>query len=392
MRGTQSEAKRTSLVGVVGTVDRVAGAEKAFWAISNGLRERLDLDLVQISQLEPREPLGDDRQLHYLRSEGDHFGVGQILRLRGILKHVRRPAILFSFQMNSNILSIVANLLLPPRLRLPMIINDRANIRTVTTPTLEFGWTWALRISAVRVLARFCYPRAQEIVCNSEANGLQVREFIASESPPISVIYNPVAVAEIQARFPGRDRSDFIQAGSPRIVGHGRLHRGKGWKVLIRSFARVCAVFPVAILRLVGEGQQRSELEALAREIGVADQCEFLGHSGDPLQEVESGDVYVLASRSEGMPNSLLEAIALGLPCVSTDCPTGPSEILGRDGSIGRLVPVGDCEILAREILELLSDGNLRNELGRAARRRALDFRPSNCIDGYEKVIRKYLP
>ena len=90
------------------------------------------------------------------------------------------------------------------------------------------------------------------------------------------------------------------------------------------------------------------------------------------------------------MPNSLLEAVALGLPCVSTDCATGPAEILGRDERAGRLVPVDGEDEMTAAILELLRDGATRHALARAARERAWDFRTEACVDAYAALLAEY--
>ena len=391
---TQPSNGNATLIGVVGEVDRVAGAENAYWLISTGLRERLGFDLVQVCQLPPSNPLADDRELHVLRPDGRRglLGLQQLFGLRRVLLRSKRPAIVFSFQLNTNILAVLANALLPSRLRLPVVVNDRANIRTMTTPTLERGLGWLLRVLVIRLLAPWAYRRARFVVCNSKDNADQVREFLGAGPSSVVAIPNPVRVDEIQSRFSERARSGFIKTGEPVIAGHGRLFHDKGWEMLIRVLARVHDEFPTARLRILGDGILMPELQALAEELGVRDRCDFEGFSDDPLARLDSADVYVLASRSEGMPNSLLEAVALGLPCVSTDCRTGPAEILGRDGEVGRLVAVDDANAMAAEILDLLRDGEARQALSRAARHRALDFRVEKCVDAYADVLAECLP
>lgn len=396
--GTGPEArpswKGTTLVGVVGTIDRGAGAEKAYWSISTGLRERLGFRLVQASQLAPTRPLGDDRELHVLRPDGQRLfrWVAQLLKLRRLLAAVPRPAILFPFQVNTNILAVAANASLPVGRRLPVVVNDRANIRTTTTPTLRLGLAFMFRLLVVRWMGRWAYRRSRFVVCNSKANAAQVREFLGPNAPPVVAIANPVPVEEIQQRFAERDRSVLLDPGRPVIAGHGRLYHGKGWEMLITVLAEVQKEFPGARLRILGEGVLLGELEALAEKMGVRSDCEFPGFVEDPLPAIESADVYVLASESEGMPNSLLEAIALGMPCISTDCPTGPAEILGEDGRVGRLVPVGAAEEMAEAIVEMLRDGERRQILARAARARARDFRTEVCVEAYVQVLAECLP
>ena len=383
-----------TLVGVVGTIDRGGGAEKAYWNISSGLRDQLGFDLVQVSQLQPGEPLADDRELHVLRPAGKRgfLGLQQVFALRRVLLEVKRPAIVLPFQLNTNILTTIANFLLPAELRLTVVVNDRANIRTMTTPTLDQGLGWAIRVCLVRLMAAWSYRRARKIVCNAQANAEQVREFVRVPDSKVVAIPNPLNVREIQSRFPARDRSSLADSSAPVIVGHGRLFYGKGWETLIQALALVHREFPGARLRILGRGVQLPELEAVAEAAGVRGHCDFEGFTPDPFPLLESADVYVLASRSEGMPNSLLEAIALGLPCVSTDCLTGPAEILGRDETIGRLVPVDGTNEMAAAILELLHNGETRNALGRAARRRAEDFRLQACLDAYADVLAGCIP
>jgi len=379
-----------ALIGVVGTVDRIAGAQKAYWSISSGLRDLHGFDLVQVAQLPPAQAVADGRDVAVLRSPKRRglFGLGQVFELRRILYRVKRPAVLFPFQLDANILASLANALLPKRLRLPLVANERANIRTRTALDPSRGLGWWLRISLVRPLGRWCYRRADLVICNTKANAEQVRDFIGRTSPPIQAIANPVPAREIQARFAERDRSQLGDAEAPMIVGHGRLNAEKGWEILIRALVRVHGEFPGARLRILGEGEDLAELESLAESLGIRDRCDFPGFIADPLALLEGADVYVLPSRSEGMPNSLLEAIALGLPCVSTDCPTGPAEILEGGGQFGRLVPVDDVEAMASALLELLGDGSSRDALGRAARRRARDFEVGVCVDAYAEAVR----
>ena len=210
---------------------------------------------------------------------------------------------LFSFQVNTNILAAVANASLPAGRRLPAVLNDRANIRTTTSPTLRLGVAYMLRVLVVRWMARWAYRRARFIVCNSKANAAQVREFVGPKAPPVLHIANPLPAAEIQARFPARDRSSLLDPERPVIVGHGRLYHGKGWEMLIAALPRVQAEFPGARLRILGQGILLGELEALAEAVGVRGDCEFPGFLEDPLPLVEEEDVYVLASESEVMPN-----------------------------------------------------------------------------------------
>jgi glycosyltransferase involved in cell wall biosynthesis len=224
------------------------------------------------------------------------------------------------------------------------------------------------------------------VVCNALANAEQVRQFVGATSPPIDAIYNPLDAVGIQRRFPQRDRSQWLDS-APLVTAHGRLGHQKGWDVLLRAFERVLAEVPEARLRIVGEGPERGELERLAAELGLQGHCELPGFSSDPIAAIEEGDVYVLPSRWEGLPNSLLEAIGAGLPAVAADCPTGPLEILGRDGEFGLLVGVEAVDELANALLRLLGDAALRVRLAAGARRRALDFTLEKNVMAYRPIL-----
>jgi glycosyltransferase involved in cell wall biosynthesis len=138
----------------------------------------------------------------------------------------------------------------------------------------------------------------------------------------------------------------------PVILGAGRLTRQKAFPVLIRAFAEVRRR-RAARLIILGEGEERPELEALVSELGLADDVALPGFRDDALACMASSAVFVLSSSWEGLPTVLIEALAAGTRVVSTDCPSGPREIL-QEGRLGALVPVGDAPALAKAIVEVL--------------------------------------
>ncbi|HGG59591.1 MAG TPA: glycosyltransferase [Gammaproteobacteria bacterium] len=166
----------------------------------------------------------------------------------------------------------------------------------------------------------------------------------------ISVIRNPVITASMlqAAREPVEHRW-FRDHGQPVILGAGRLTVQKDFETLIRAFARVREKHSARLI-VLGEGGQRASLENLVEELGLTDAVDLPGFQRNPHAWMRAADLFVLSSRWEGSPNVLTEAIALGTPVVSTDCPSGPVELL-QEGKFGPLVPVGDVEEMARAIL-----------------------------------------
>ena len=162
----------------------------------------------------------------------------------------------------------------------------------------------------------------------------------------IHVIRNPVITPRLEELASEDAPHEWLQRKPlPVIVGMGRLTRQKGFDTLVRAFAEIQDGTPSRLI-LLGEGQDREDLQELARSLRVHERFLLAGFQGNPYSWLARADLFVLSSAWEGSPNALTEALALGVPCVSTDCPSGPNEIL-QQGRYGPLVPVGDWERLA---------------------------------------------
>ncbi|SDR09480.1 Stealth protein CR1, conserved region 1 [Arthrobacter crystallopoietes] len=161
----------------------------------------------------------------------------------------------------------------------------------------------------------------------------------------------------------------------PLIVAAGRFVPGKRFDHLIRAFASAAPQHPDWRLRLYGSGPQEDAYRRMARRLGVESRLELIPPVTDMLSEWSKASIAALSSRSEGLPLVALEAIAAGVPVVSYDCPTGPSEIID-DGVNGRLIPTGDVQILAHALEELMADPAKRIRMGSAAKASAARFSP----------------
>ena len=195
------------------------------------------------------------------------------------------------------------------------------------------------------------------------------------------IIHNPLTP---RAEPPSAALSDAeaLWTGSKgaRIVTVGSLKAQKNHALLLRAFSRLDR--PDAQLMFVGDGAERETLLVLAHDLGVADRVIFAGFHLDPTPFYKTADLFVLSSDYEGFGNVIVEAMACGVPVVSTDCPSGPAEIL-VNGKYGRLVPVGDTEKLAKGIeKELQASHDTDALISRAA-----EFSPSIAAQSYLKVM-----
>jgi len=190
-------------------------------------------------------------------------------------------------------------------------------------------------------------------------------------------IYNPLRTISPPSPKSFRRAERLWGGGGARILSVGTFKPVKNHALLLHAFSRLSN--PESVLMLVGQGELEQQLRVLAVELGIAERVIFAGFHADLAPFYATADLFVLSSDHEGFGNVIVEALSFGLPVVSTDCPSGPAEILDG-GRFGRLIPVGDAEALSRAMEEALSAPVDRQML----RARAADFSP-------EKVARQYL-
>lgn len=208
-----------------------------------------------------------------------------------------------------------------------------------------------------QIFNRIIQWRARGFVFQTDGAKRQYPHKIQSRS---EVILNPIRENSFPEVYEG-EREKVI-------VTVGRLHPQKNHRLLLRSFADIADDYPEYSLRIYGDGQLRGELEALAGELGIADRTHFEGSVKDVLERIKSASVFAYTSDYEGLPNALIEAMVLGLPCISTDCSPGGAAMLIEDGVNGLLRPVGDAVQFADGLRYLLADPDKAMHIGKAAR------------------------
>jgi GalNAc-alpha-(1->4)-GalNAc-alpha-(1->3)-diNAcBac-PP-undecaprenol alpha-1,4-N-acetyl-D-galactosaminyltransferase len=280
-----------------------------------------------------------------------------------------RPDTVVSFTDRMNVVTLLACRSLP----VDAVISER-----IDPSQQPFGppWSW---------IRRWIYPRARALVVQTQAVRRQMESVMRGR--PIYVIPNAVD-ARSDRPEPEPPRSS---EGRLQLAAMGRLAPQKGFDLLIEAFSRAAEGQPNWSLSILGEGPERRRLEEQIHERRLDSQVRLLGWVPDPTSILRRCDGFVLSSRYEGFPNALLEAMALGLPAISFDCPSGPAEII-QDGADGLLVPAGDIEALATAIRRLLSDEPLRRRLGAEAVRVVERFSSARYFERWEAVLRKDPP
>jgi glycosyltransferase involved in cell wall biosynthesis len=229
-----------------------------------------------------------------------------------------------------------------------------------------------------RQLVSLVYPWADRIVAVSRDSARDLSEFANIPIHRIQTIYNPTISNDMLRQAEEPIEHSFYGHGQPPVIlGVGRLTEQKGFSTLIRAFGIVHKKMPARLL-ILGEGNERAGLESLIHSLGLDGVVDLPGYVTNPFSYMKNSAVFTLSSRWEGLPNVLIQALACGSPAVSTDCPTGPREILDG-GKYGHLVSVGDPEALAQAILRSLQ-GDYRKP-------------PAEWLDQFrvEPVIQQYL-
>jgi len=301
-----------------------------------------------------------------LASSGTSRGVGRILSLplqaADLARELRKwkPDVCVSVLPRSNIAHVMTRWF---GNRQPVLITEQVSSRDAYPSE-------SLKDRLMRSLIARFYPQADQVFPSSEGVKEGLTRF-GVDRDQMQVVYNPVSLSEIDQAASAAP-PDANTGSIPTIITVGRLAYQKDHHTLLRAFALARSRLDARLV-LVGQGPLRDELTALARELGISDRVIFAGWQQNPFAWMANADLFVLSSRFEGFGNVIIEAMACGLPVVSTDCPSGPGEILAG-GDAGILVPVGDAQALADAMCAVLGDSKLRAQLADKSRRRAPEF------------------
>jgi glycosyltransferase involved in cell wall biosynthesis len=365
-----SEQKHLKHVGLFFSNFHGGGIQRVMLTLANSLLQqglRVDLIVVEANGALITEI---PEACHLFDLHAGHAS-WSLSKLVTYLKN-EEPDVVLSSQTHLNVVAVIARNISGRKVRL--LLSEHVTIDLAA----QHPRNWKDRFSPF--LASVFYRQADEIILVSKETA---KHFITATHLPekkVKVIYNPIVSQKLidQSRY-YPDHAWFRLLDTPVLLAAGRLTPQKDFGTLLRAFSMVQAHMPSAKLIILGEGEEQPQLEQLSKELGVQEGVQFPGFMINPFAYMSRAAVFVLSSRWEGFANVLVEAMACGTPVVSTDCPSGPSEIL-ENGKYGRLVPVGDPAALAEAILAEIKSPHDNDLL----LQRAADF-------SIEKILPKYL-
>ncbi|WP_106227549.1 glycosyltransferase family 4 protein [Jezberella montanilacus] len=305
---------------------------------------------------------------HLARNHSILAPLSRLITLRRIIKK-SGANLAISFLTNVNVASIVAT----RGLNLPLIVCERTNPSIVN----NVGWL-------LTKLRQLTYRFATRVNVQAVPTVFGLRSMVPAMRC-VDVIPNPLPAELI-------NHSTFADVVASelkikQVVAMGRLSADKQFDVLIEVFSRVAQAYPDWQLTIWGDGPERLALEAQVLQLGLQARVKLPGRTKQAWQSLASGQIFGMTSRVEGFPNVLLEAMALGLPCITYDCPSGPAE-LTESGISGYLIGMNDKEGFVQALKQLMDDAQSRSELGqRGAESVKRRYAIAKVIDDWDAVF-----
>ncbi len=359
------------------------GAERVVSILLDTLQSRYDITLFMMHNIIFYNIPKDIKIVVVGNSKLEDSGVIKLLKLPLIAWQYRKlnidSSISLSFLSRANYINIFAKLF---GMRGKIIVSERA------MPSLQYRGSLQGYIN--RVLIRLLYNRADRVFANSKGNALDLIEnFKIKDVRVIYNIFNINRIINLSNRYAILDSSRF------NFITIGRLDEGKNHKLLIDAIREIDAN-----LYIIGDGVLRDDLVEHIINLGLEDRVFMLGKEKNPYKYLSKADSFVFASNREGFPNVLVEALACGLPIISTDCKSGPREILAPDtnenfqlnrkieiAKYGILTPINSINKIREAMRTIIDNKKLREEYRKKAKERAMEFNKNRIIDKFIDII-----
>ncbi len=350
----------------INSIHEGGGAERVISVLSQQMAKR-GCDVTMITSFKDTWEYTLDEKVRRISLESEKLktnklkrNLSRIRKLRSICKR-EKPDVLISFMFEPNIRALIAT----------MGLKTKTIISVRNDPEKENGR------GVARFLAKTLYRLADGYVFQTE----QAKKWFAPKIQKKSVvILNPVS------------DSFYYVNGAPcvkkSVVSVGRLEEDKNFNLLIKAFALIADEYPEYQLEIYGDGTLRNMLKELINELDLSNRIILKGQCSDISSQIKDASLFVLSSNVEGLPNALMEAMALGLPVISTDFAGGGARTLIEDGVNGIIVPIGNEKALAEAMRKILSDREYALNLGSKAKVKSSEFKPDNIADKWYTYIK----
>lgn len=337
-------------------------------------RSAFDVEVFYLSRGESQLPPPSDMNVEF--GAPSHAALNRFLpqTLHRLHRLVRRSELVFGMQGGRpTLLAVLAGQVC----RRPVVgwVHNPPSSSTIDFPGSQ---PWA---------ARILYPRADRLVAVSTGVCRDLVLSIPRSEPKVTILPNPLDLREILRLSRSVPRDYGVRAfGRPTLVAIGGLVHRKGFDIVLRAFAAVVAQGFDRDLLILGEGQDRASLETLVKTLGLQDRVLMPGFDENPYPALSRAELFVLGSRSEGLPTVILEALSLGIPVVATDCPHGPRELL-EGGRYGVIVACNDPGALAAGITSIIGSSIKAAEFRRLGQLRAAEFDAQTVARQFEALF-----
>jgi glycosyltransferase involved in cell wall biosynthesis len=310
------------------------------------------------------------------------FTLGFVKKIISIAKSIRinKPDIVFSVLSGTNVIAILAQSLSGIGCK---VVGSEQNHPSLSLQNQLYD-------GVTKFLMRRFYPKAEKIIAISQGIKKDLVENFHLTEEKIEVVYNPVDIREIEILSEEAVYHPWFNDELPIIVSVGRLTKQKGHSYLIKAFSVVRQSLPCRLL-IIGTGDEEGNLINAVDRLGLRNDVEFLGFQKNPFKYMAKSSLFVSSSIYEGFGNVIVEGMALGLPVISTDCPSGPSEIIEHEKN-GLLVPIKDERALAQAILKVLTNDDMKRSLSDEARSRARHFDLNSIVQKYGNIFLETSP
>lgn len=371
---------KKKILFIIPTLRIGGGAERVVSLLTTNLSEKYEIHIITFFHFKNLYPF---KGKYYSLKENLFFGriLFRIFKLYKMIRAISPDIIISFLEFSSTWTSFVKIIF---NIKIPLIVSVRSNPNRYNVGSIIY----------YKFIIKFLYPLKiidAIIPVSNEIKKILITDYGIDKNKLIT-IHNGIDIELINQKAKEEifDYTEiFNNNNSIKFITVGSLSEVKGHKYLIKAFSKVVTEIPNSKLIIIGEGLLRKELEMLIEKESLKDKIILLGLKKNPYKYLSKANIFVLTSLFEGFPNVLIEAMALGLPIISTNCKTGPKEIL-QNGKNGVLVKTKDSEDLAKKMINLAKDNNTLRKLSKKSLQRIKSFRIQKILKLWLEVIETY--